>query len=534
MADPTPSVALQCRPWPPRAAWIVALLVLGVYAYFYNGAADNHNARLNSIWTFVEPGPHRWTLRMDPFMLAPARGMNTVDYARYGGHYYPNKAPGTQLLGVAVYLPLYLVERALGLDPTAAPVTYVNAYLINLGVTVVPVALSAVWFCLLALRLGGGRWRVALAATVTLYLGTMMFTHSTQLWGHTTVAACVVMILHHLSEATRRDWGLTGLWAGLAVVVEYQAMFIVLVLLAVALGHGLAGLRGGGRAAPWLAWRRALAPLAWVALGGLGPLAVFLLYHRLCFGSWWVIASHYQNAEFAEQGRFLGMFGRPTLAALWGLTCSSYRGLFYSAPVLLPAVAGFWYGWRQGHSRLLWWMAVGTAVVTLLGIAGFNGWHGGASFGPRYLIGCLPCLALGLVWLHDQRVWRVVWRALFAVSLLIMVAFASVSPGDVLEGPRERQPVLAVLAYFARQEFTPLRGMPIRNDWVPLYVEGRRFPPAVEPLVAFNLGNLLGLRGFASLLPLAAFVAGCGWWLSWTLRRVPDGPPAATTATGAP
>jgi hypothetical protein len=42
--------------------------------------------------------------------------------------------------------------------------------------------------------------------------------------------------------------------------------------------------------------------------------------------------------------------------------------------------------------------------------------------------------------------------------------------------------------------------------------------PPTGPHFAWNLGQLVGLRGLASLLPLALVAAGAGGWLAWAIR----------------
>jgi hypothetical protein len=83
-------------------------------AYFCGSGSWNQDARLDAIFTFVEPGLHRYTFRLDPFLPWPNRSINAGDWALVGTHYYANKAPGTILFGVLAYWPAYLLETSLG------------------------------------------------------------------------------------------------------------------------------------------------------------------------------------------------------------------------------------------------------------------------------------------------------------------------------------------------------------------------------------------------------------------------------------
>ena len=134
----------------PSASYLLEtalfVFVFGLGSYFYNGYGWNQTARYDAIWAFVEPGPHQHTFAIDAFVTDAEAGLNTGDYARnpdHSPHFYSNKAPGTSLLGIPAYFVLFHVERALGIDPVSIRAVLTNAYLINLWVTVLPVAARA-------------------------------------------------------------------------------------------------------------------------------------------------------------------------------------------------------------------------------------------------------------------------------------------------------------------------------------------------------------------------------------------------------
>ena len=56
----------------------------------------------------------------------------------------------------------------------------------------------------------------------------------------------------------------------------------------------------------------------------------------------------------------------------------------------------------------------------------FNGWHGGYTIGPRYLIPVIPLLTLAMMKMAGSV--RAVWMALGAISLLFNFAAAAVDP----------------------------------------------------------------------------------------------------------
>lgn len=486
-----------------RARMGLFLLTLLWGAYFFGGASSNQNARLDAIYGFVEPGTmDTGSFRINHFMVTPTRSINTLDWATYEGNYYANKAPGTIWLGAFTYQLLWHVESLFGVDQEAPAWVIGNAYAINLFVSVVPLALGALALFELALAFGltvGRASAIAIAGS----LGTLWFPYSTQLWGHTTAAALVLVALWQIQRNTARASLLAGACLGLAVCTDYFAL-----LAALAVGSLLLWTRP--RQVP-------------VLLLGALPLALALMgYHTMCFGSPFVTASQMSNPAFLEQDRALGMFGSLSWHAVWELSFGLARGLFIQCPILILSLVGFaqWI-WREPH-RPLPWLCLGASLAYLAANASFNGWHGGATVGARYLICALPFLALGLCGLTWSRPASWAFGVLLTWSLINMLVIAAVNP----VAPDELTNPLYDYSYglFVDGQLSPypfgLKLLMLRPDWK----EWSEF-------AMWNLGELLGLNGLWSLLPLvlaSALIA-----LIW--RRSPMSPQAerpSPTVTG--
>jgi hypothetical protein len=179
----------------------------------------------------------------------------------------------------------------------------------------------------------------------------------------------------------------------------------------------------------------------------------------------------------------------PHAAAIWGITFSSYRGLFILSPWLLLAFPGFWLWWRSGRYRAEFWAALGSVLVTFLFNSSSIMWWGGFAIGPRYLLPALPFLALPVVFVFDRKgsaAWlRVLIVALFGWSLIATWGLT-----------------LAEQAFPSDTIYNPL----VEHAW-PNWQKGN---------IARNLGTILGLPGPWSLLPLLVTVIllGVGWWLA--------------------
>lgn len=488
------------------------MLVFCGFAYFYNGFNWNQISRYDSIFSMVEPGtPDSGTFRIDHFLPDPDRGSNTGDWARnleHGAHYYSNKAPGPALMGVVPYWLLYRLERSLGFAPERHLPTLVNTYLLNLLLTVLPAALAAVAFFHL-LQLASEDRRTALFLTLALFFGTMIFPYSTQLWAHTGAAAFIILSVYCWLAPNRRLIFWAGLWVGLATLTEYSGAIVVAGLLLV------------------LLWARDWRRLGLFVLGGLIPFICFVGYHKVCFGSYFTVANLHNNPHFLSPDHAGGIFGFLQIEALWGLTFSVYRGLFFHTPFLALVLPACFLLRGRMRPRLHFLCLFSVIGFFLMNLA-FNGWHGGACVGPRYLIPSLPFYVLLLApfrqWLHERLPRPAVWALLACLlvpSVANMLVAASVSPmGDARRTGVWANPLglyyLSLRRSLQAPPTLPPNGFLTPHGHVPIRVDSDA-PPGVRRYAGFNLGELAGLPERWSLLPWLALVAMTCWALwRWT------------------
>lgn len=472
------------------------LVALGAVA-FYNGTCINQNARLDAIYTFVEPGPHRFTFRIDPFLLDPARGINTVDWARSpaDGHFYSNKAPGTILLGVPVYAALWGAERALGVDPIALLPVILNAWLIHFVVTIVPFVLSAGAFATLVYRLTAGNRRRTAALTVLLYLGTPALPFATMLWGHATALAFAVFALASVL-APRPRCLIAGLFLGMAVLTDYAAATTALLVLGfVVWQHGW---RSGGR----------------LLAGAAGPAVVFAAYHAWCFGSPFALASSFSNPIFLAGQDVAGLFRIPSLPIALKLLGARELGLLWYVPPLLLISASVWPALRDRASRPLAILCLAQVTVLLASNSSFSGWHGGLAFGPRYQLVALPFWVLLLEPASRAALPRLLFPVLLGVALLTNALGAVFVPCHATFGSAYSRAVLLP----STDDLDAIRFVPPLPHNVDPGGETRN---GLLRLGSCNAGELLGLRGGASLLPILVAALGGAWYLRRVVRTNP-------------
>src|SRR4029077_15212829 len=92
---------------------------------------------------------------------------------------------------------------------------------------------------------------------------------------------------------------------------------------------------------------------------------------------------------------------------------SSYHGLFVWSPVLLAAVAGYWFV-KEPVLRAAFALCF---VITLAIMGSFVTWWGGASFGMRTFMNLTPFFAIGLAAIATKMRPAFVWIGIAALAL---------------------------------------------------------------------------------------------------------------------
>jgi hypothetical protein len=288
-----------------------------------------------------------------------------------------------------------------------------------------------------------------------------------------------------------------------------------------------------GAYAGWLCRPRRLA--AWYLAGGLLPAALLAGYHWACFGDPFDLPQSHQLDVFqtAAASPILGIFAAPSWGVLSELLFRPYRGLFLFTPVLALSVYGLarMLAERRRRGEAVLFGAI--FLLFLLMNLSFNGWHGGSSFGPRYLIPALPFLALPMALAFAR--FRLLSLALASVSVATMGVVTAVDPQVEVTFRRPASEYYLPLALGRTVEIGAfsVRG-PVSAH--PMGAAGGDLE-VVDPATryaawnSFNLGEFLFPHSWASLLPL---VLGAGLLVMALLRRAAREPaperPVDTTA----
>lgn len=485
--------------------WLVFALVLVTSVYILPRWGDwNVNSRMDMVLAVVDRG----TLAIDDYYS------NTGDYAYFEGHFYSDKAPGSSFLAI----PLYALFKNLGArtltDALAARLANnsvfaatlsanakgsvaesVYVYTALLFITFVLVAVPCAVMAVLLFRLMDF-WvddkRSAFVLALAYSIATPAFAYANNFLGHQIAAFLLVAAFYLLFQSGRgvrvTSYALlAGLVLGSVVIVEYQT-----VLIAGALGlYAIYKLRN---------WKL----IVGMGLVGLPPILLAAFYNWSIYHTPLPVGYLYSPLYSEVHHTGLISLTYPKLDVLGELMFGLRRGLFLISPFLLLCVPGFVYfaraaKWRAEFLVCLWsvfsfWMFNSSSAM----------WQGGFAVGPRYLLPMLPFMVLPIAFaLTRARSW---WtRAGVAVLL-----FGSLAGVWIL--------TLGGQA-FPQYQLNPWLEYSLPRLWI--------------GDVARNLGMILNLRGFASLLPLAFLWGALIVLYLWQQRRI-ETRGAARTPVGIP
>ena len=369
------------------------------------GGRHHRLAWVDMAWTLfpINESPAAEGVKLAPMIELCSSG--DLGYVPHTGHFHPNKPPGTSFLGVPAYFIAYHVERALGMNPDAWWTLTLNAWITTIGSIGLISALACVLFFRLAREFAGGALFPAAAATLAFAFGTTFFPFATLFFDHAATGSLLLAAFYFVRRKSAGALLLAGACAGLAAITNYLAAVPVAFLAAYAL---LARLDGPASKADF---RRTA-----IYLAGVLPFLILICwYNAVNFGSPTRLANDFQSPLFKDTGAFLGMFVLPSSYVAGLITVSPYRGIFFLSPVL---IMGAWslVAWLADKSRA----AEARLCLAIFGFfflvnISFNGYHGGFSAGPRYLVPGLPFLALPLVVAFAR--WRWLTGALALVSI---------------------------------------------------------------------------------------------------------------------
>lgn len=399
-------------------------------------------------------------------------------------------------------------RKGLGMALLAVPLVWIARVWPSIGMVHAAMLLNPLltaWTAALIFRLGRRfDWSRSLAITVALLYGLLtlawpytqtFFSDPVCGWG--LFAAAYGLVAYGQSRRKRYLFG-----AGLAWSVAYLARTINLLTLPIYLiwlwfvlppmaVHAGEMTRERLRRAFWLYWRPVVAfGIPVLVAGGLS-----LWWNWARFGSIW--DTGYVESETFSADWLFGFFG---------LTIGPARGFVWYNPILLLAIPGSIWFWR--HQRRFLILTLALIALYFAVYAKWYMWHGGYSWGARFITPTLPFFSVlaapGWKMLVSER--RLGWPGialvgfLSAASLLVQVLGLLVPYRLVQDRLAERVQPLFADETFTRLEYSPLwmQWEMIRSDTVHLaWWRGGSWPIDWLPFVISLLGVLVGLAFLA-------------------------------------
>ena len=467
----------RCIPSAP--AWIVFIFLLITFSYFDQGGGSNQNATLGEIREFVEHG----TVDISSWTVV------TGDVSMAFDHIYSNKSPSVFFLSVPVYAGFFMTAKLMGVDLKSPGYQFTA----NIFLTIL---VACIWGALLGpllmqifkrVRPDWSEWTYAKLGLM-IPVATLIFPYATVGFIHVFETFWAVMTFYRWLILVDEPRDLkAGIYFGLSLGMLVLANPINVALVPVLLAYAAWRMVGVKRAVQ----------IAVVA--GL-PLIPLLIYNFLLFGSIFKTNRHFLPSYFSDPNLFLGVYASPDFSRLLNIFGFGHRSIF---PGHLLLLLGFFPGNLQkvrawGWDK--WVMPICITGLELMHLLCFNGWHGGWAFGPRYF---LPGLTMLVIWSQNDaeaRGWKTTLALVFGYVVHLIVTSLDMMPSDGVMNPWAAN-------IFPKMILGPQAEYSVGS-----------FPFNSVGPAKFNLGHLLGLHGWDSLLPLLAVQAVLAFALVKVMR----------------
>lgn len=351
------------------------------------------------------------------------------DKARREGRLYSSKAPLMSLLGAAAYALVHPFTGDLGRPALTRLCRFAGDALPSIVVAFL------LWR---GLRRRARDPVVADLVTTGAVLGSGVLASLQVFSGHALAAlapaAALLLVLEaddadppgegRQREGRRFHLPAAGLLLAAAVGAEYPALLACVPVVGLAVVQ--AARRHPQRSV------RAAAAAFWRLVIGAAPIVVAVsLAHAAMFGAPWRTGySFLENQGYREvvAGTFFGI-GAPHLDVLLAVLVSPEIGLFFVSPFLVVGLAfALIRLWAREDRAWAVPVIVGT-VLMLAFIAGFRGWRGGWSVGPRYISEVIGLLAVPTALAFDRlsAARPVAARALLAALVAVGLVHAGIA-----------------------------------------------------------------------------------------------------------
>ena len=318
----------------------------------------------------------------------------TIDKSLINGHYYPDKAPMPTFL----LFPMYKVLMSLGILPD--PERDHNRSIFLLGsflLSSLPMSLLMLFMCKSLLSQSLPVADALLLSSLPFY-SSMIFVYTGTFYSHVLVAFFIVIAYEGIRRGN--SYFLSGLLSGAAFFSEYLTAI---------------------PAAIWffqIWFSRGFKRSFLYGLGLLPFVLAFMAYNHALTGN--ILETAYTHQVYYHMEN--AGFHWPDLVAGFDLLFSPWRGLIFYVPFLLafiPLIRASSFCLK----KILSDSVLFPIIVFFIAVTSFREWHGGWTYGPRYLIPpvvlFLYAFAGRISELNHKKAW--IWAAM-AIGLILTLS----------------------------------------------------------------------------------------------------------------
>lgn len=203
------------------------------------------------------------------------------------------------------------------------------------------------------------------------------------------------------------------------------------------------------------------------------------------------------------------IIGFPKFNRVIELLFLPYRGLFISSPVLLMCFPGIMLALKRKKwiSEIL--VCMGVFFVFLMINAGFSGWFGGFTVGPRYLLPAFPFIFF--LTIFSFKKYKKYFVVLGIVSIIINLSITVVG---IEVSYNIKNPLTQVVFKNMIQGNVSINPIPISNLQNHPRLDKLINLDNFQNNISFNLGELFFPHHILSILPLILF-----WFACWAAIR---------------
>ena len=369
-----------------------------------------------------------------------------VDRAKFEGHYYTDKAPGSSFLAVPVEFFLKTIEGH------KVPLRH-SLISYRIFLLLIPTAIMCFFlWTFIETRLPAKPFPLTLTM-ISYMIGSGALPYTQYFFGHQIVAV-LLMATFLILNTSCKYWKIliAGFLAGLCVLTELQSapsVFLLFILLLLKLQKKR--------------FPNALLFLLPIFI----CIAAILLYNFSCFKNPFSVGYDHLDMPDVKNKFEEGIAGvtYPNLTKLFLLLFGTQNGLFVFSPLWIFSFPGIYILWKQNYRDLF--LIISLIVISwLLFNSSANEWRGGWSVGPRFLVPVLPFLtipaSLFITWSWEKFYGfaRPLFAGLAGWGILVHTASVAVHPAldPSLENPIVEHSFYAILNGISRPSVLTLFG----------------------------------------------------------------------------